>query len=136
MAVAVVVVKLLLRRREPLRSSTLMLRYFSGWTDGRTDDLTAAVSPQQKVLAHPGMMKQMSCLTWSPDGRYLVAGSKCSGSILVYDMNQMACVVQKKLGSFTVDMQFSPDGMYLLASQGYENRSSLRRRRRSIHRSF
>lgn len=59
----------------------------------------------------------VSCLTFSPCGRYLAAGSSTGGSIVVWDMDLQLPTILRKIAAGTIEIQFSPDGLYLLVSQ-------------------
>lgn len=88
-------------------------------------------STHARLLKHHSL-SDMTALTWSPCGRYLAAGSRRSGALVVWDMSYAEAIVNdsrgeddrptvmKKLAAKTVEMAFSPDGSFLLVSQVYD----------------
>ncbi|KAJ1336939.1 hypothetical protein BSLG_006699 [Batrachochytrium salamandrivorans] len=61
----------------------------------------------------------VSCLAWSPDGRFLVAGSSADSCIVVFDIATEECEAIKRSGGPTRELRFSPDGLFLL--QAFRN---------------
>lgn len=74
-----------------------------------TDD-KSAYTPPKDTTAFPNWVPQAYCFTWSPNGRYIVAGySQTFGTMVVWDLQQKH-VKKDQQGGHVQDYLFPPPG--------------------------
>ncbi|KAJ1569482.1 hypothetical protein HK096_002969, partial [Nowakowskiella sp. JEL0078] len=72
-----------------------------------------ANSAWMTFLTQPSF-ENVSCISWSPDGKYLAVGSATTSAILIWDVALEICTpLRSGLGTGSWDMKWSPDGNYL-----------------------
>jgi WD40 repeat protein len=79
-------------------------------------DRLLSAETRMTLLSVPGVT-QVSCLSFSPCGRFLAVGSAVNGSLVVWDMDWQQPTLIRRMASGTLELAFSPDGLYLLVSQ-------------------
>ncbi|KAI8826581.1 uncharacterized protein EV422DRAFT_592674 [Fimicolochytrium jonesii] len=64
-------------------------------------------------LRYPGF-DNLTCLAWSPDGQYIVAGSATSSAVVVWDVAMEEATVVGGANGGTTGVWWSPNGEYLV----------------------
>ncbi len=68
------------------------------------------------ILSAPGF-SHVTCLDWSPCGKFLIAGSNSNDSIIIWSVeNPDKPMKLSTLGRGVVEVKFSSDGLYCVAA--------------------
>lgn len=108
---------------QPLTAGVLAVGCDSGlvlWTLYSSGASAAAID-NATHLRLQNVVGPVSCLEWSPDGRYLVIGMQNSGHINVYDVSLDSGTLLRRLAVCTNSIKFSHDGQYCVISQSSKN---------------
>ncbi|KAJ8329193.1 hypothetical protein QVD99_003470 [Batrachochytrium dendrobatidis] len=68
------------------------------------------------TLLRAPQLSHVSHFAWSPDGRYIVAGSSANSTLVVFDVATESSEALSLSGGPTHELKFSSDGMFLLQS--------------------
>jgi WD40 repeat protein len=67
-----------------------------------------------EFLQHPAV-DSITTISWSPDGTKLAVGGGLTPNLLIWDVVfQNATVLKKGAGGGTAQLEWSPDGRYLM----------------------
>jgi hypothetical protein len=64
-------------------------------------------------------LQNVSCIQWSPDGRFIVSGSHDNGNVYIFSIvDGGPGILLKRRAKYTQEIHFSPDGLYIALCQG------------------
>jgi hypothetical protein len=74
-------------------------------------------APQRDLVSRFTDMKDITCINWTVDGNLVVGGCGSNGSLIICDVDQCKSLIIKRVANATLELSFSPSGLYLVVCQ-------------------
>jgi len=93
-------------------------KWYSSGRTGTVRVVDVATGEELFTIGDVLIGERIGVVDWSPDGGYLAAASRRSGSVTVYDGSGNEVGVLSDVGSHVLNIEFSPDGARIATHRG------------------